>query len=104
MVTLLKFENVESFKYLGSLVTDLNEMEIKIKSRLAAGNKSYHALGTILKKSMSQPIKICHYKTVIRPIVIYGAVAWSLKNKMEKNANDMGKKDFEKNIRSNMRE
>jgi hypothetical protein len=45
-----QFENVESFKYLGSLVTDLNEMEIEIKSRLAAGNKSYHALGPILKK------------------------------------------------------
>jgi hypothetical protein len=45
-----KFKNVESFKYLGSLVTDLNEMEIEIKSRLAAGNKSYHALGPILKK------------------------------------------------------
>jgi hypothetical protein len=47
-----KFENVESFKYLGSLVTDLNEMEIKIKSRLAAVNKSYHALGPILKKGL----------------------------------------------------
>jgi hypothetical protein len=30
--------------------------------------------------------------------VIYGAEAWTLTNKMEKNANDMGKKDFEKNI------
>jgi hypothetical protein len=47
-----KFENVESFKYLGSLVTDLNEKEIEIKSRFAAGNKSYHALGPILKKGL----------------------------------------------------
>jgi hypothetical protein len=38
---------------LSSLVTDLNEMEIKIKSRLAVGNKSYHALGPILKKKRS---------------------------------------------------
>jgi hypothetical protein len=67
----VKSENVESFKYLGSLVTDLNEMEIEIKSRLAAGNKSYHALEPILKKrSISQSIKICLYETVIRPIVI----------------------------------
>jgi hypothetical protein len=34
-----KFEIVESFKYLGSLVTDLNEMEIEIKSRLTSGKK-----------------------------------------------------------------
>jgi hypothetical protein len=42
-----KFENVESFKYLGSLVTDLTEMEIEIKSRLTAGNNRYHGLGPI---------------------------------------------------------
>jgi hypothetical protein len=50
-----KFENVESFKYLRSLVTDLNEMEIELKSRLAAGNKSYHALGPIFKKKGLYP-------------------------------------------------
>jgi hypothetical protein len=33
------FENIESFKYLGSLVTDINEMEVEIKSRLAACNE-----------------------------------------------------------------
>jgi hypothetical protein len=45
-----KFENVESFKYLGSLVTDLNEIEIAIKSRLAAGSKSYHACTWLFQK------------------------------------------------------
>jgi hypothetical protein len=89
---------MESFKYLDSLVTNLNEMEIEIKIRLAVGNRSYHALGPILKKGpISQSIKIRLYKTVIRPIVMYEAEGWFLTNKME-NANDMGKKDFEKNI------
>jgi hypothetical protein len=31
------FENVESFKYLGSLVSDLTETEIEIKSKVTAG-------------------------------------------------------------------
>jgi hypothetical protein len=54
-----KFDNVESFKYLGSLVTDLNELEIEIKSRLTAGKKSYHTLGPMFKeRSISQSIKI----------------------------------------------
>jgi hypothetical protein len=45
---------------------------------------SYRALGPILKKRfISQSIKICLYRTVIRPIVIFGAEAWSLTNKME---------------------
>jgi hypothetical protein len=34
--------------------------------------------------------------------VIYGTEAWSLTNKMGKNVNDMGKKDFEKNIWPNI--
>jgi hypothetical protein len=67
-----------SFKYLGSLVTDLNEMEIKIKSRLAVGNKSYHALGPILKTGLYLSRLKFIYKTVTRPIVIYGAEAWTL--------------------------
>jgi hypothetical protein len=41
----------------------LNEMEMEIKNRLAAGNKSYHALGPILKKSISQSITIRLYKS-----------------------------------------
>jgi hypothetical protein len=45
-----KFKNVESFKYLGSLVSDLTETEIEIKSKLTAGNKSYLTLGPVLKK------------------------------------------------------
>jgi hypothetical protein len=58
-------------------------MKIEIKSRLAAGNKNYHALGPTLKKrSISQSIKIRLYKTVIRPIVVYGAEAWTVTNKM----------------------
>jgi hypothetical protein len=55
------------------MVTDINEIEIEIKNRLAAGKKSNHALGPVLKKSISQLIKIRLYKTVIRPIVKYGA-------------------------------
>jgi hypothetical protein len=33
---------------------------------------------------ISQSIKIHLYKTVVRPIVIYGAEAWTLTNKIEK--------------------
>jgi hypothetical protein len=47
-----KFENVESFKYISSLVTNLNDIEIEIKSRFAAGNTSYHELGPISKKGL----------------------------------------------------
>jgi hypothetical protein len=47
-----KYEKVEMFKYLGSLATNLNDIETEIKTRLTAVNKCYHALGHILKKGI----------------------------------------------------
>jgi len=68
-----KYEKVESFKYLGTMITSLNEIKTEINSKIAVGNKCYCALGTISKrKSVSQSIKIRLYKTIIRPVVTYG--------------------------------
>jgi len=68
-----KYEKVESFKYLGSVMT-------------VVGNKCYYALGPILKrKSISHSIKIRLYKTIIRPTVIYGTETRTLTSKIEKN-------------------
>jgi hypothetical protein len=54
-----KYEKVESFKYLGAVITSLNELETEIKSKIAVGNKYCHALGPILiTRSISQSIKI----------------------------------------------
>ena len=55
----------------------------------------------ILKRSISQSIKIRLYKTVLRPAVIYGAETWTLTNKTERNVNDKGEKDTEENIWTN---
>jgi len=55
-----KYKKVESFKYLGTVMTSLNDIETEIKSKIAVSNKYYYALGPILKRrSISQSIKIC---------------------------------------------
>ena len=80
-----KYEKVESFKYLGAVMTSLNDIETEIKSKIAVGNKCYYALGPILKRrSISQSIKIHLYKTIQRPAVTYGAETWTLTSKIEK--------------------
>jgi len=97
-----KYEKVESFKYLGSVMTSLNDTETEVKSKIVVGNKCYYALGPILKRrSVSQSIKICLYKMIIRPTVIYGAETWTVTSEIEKNVNDMGEKDIEENIWTN---
>ena len=83
-------------------MTCLNDIETEIKSKIAVGNKCYYALGPISKRrSISQPIKIRLYKTIIRPAVTYGAGTWTVTNKIGKNVNDMGEKDTEENIWTN---
>jgi hypothetical protein len=80
-----KYEKVESFKYLGSVMTSLNDIETEIKSKITVGNKCYYALGPILKRRcISQSIQIRLYKTITRPTVTYGAETWTLTNKIEK--------------------
>jgi len=62
-----RYEKVESFKYLGAVMTSLNETETEIKSKIAVGNKCYYALGPIIKRrSITQSIKIRLYKMIIR--------------------------------------
>jgi hypothetical protein len=79
-----KYEKVETFKYLAAMITSLNDIETEIKSKTAVGNKCYYALGTLLKRLISQSIKIRLYKTIIRSVVTYGAETWTLTSKMEK--------------------
>ena len=74
-----KYEKVESFKYLESVMTSLNDTEIEVKSKIALGSTRYYALGPILKRrSISQSIKIRLYKMIIRPTVIYGTETWTV--------------------------
>jgi hypothetical protein len=80
-----RYEKVESFKHLGSVMTSLNDIEREIKIKIAVDNKCYYALGTILKsRSIFQSIKIRLHKRIIRPAVIYGVETWTLTSKTEK--------------------
>jgi len=45
-----RYEEIESFKYLGSVMTSLDEIETEIKSKIAVGNKCYYALGPRIKR------------------------------------------------------
>jgi hypothetical protein len=89
-----KYKKVESFKYsyLGSVMTSY-DINMEIKSKLAAGNKCYCALGPILKRrSISQSIKIRLYKAIIRPAVIYGAEGWTVTDRNGKMLMTWGRK------------
>jgi predicted DNA binding protein len=70
---------VSEFKYLRNIIDNKNRNVKCIKERIQAGNKTYYANLQMLKsKNISRRSKLQRCKTLIRPIVTYGAETWTL--------------------------
>jgi hypothetical protein len=79
------FEIVEEFTYLGTCLTSKNEIRAEIEKRIATANRAYYALHAIWKsQSVYRNTKIIIYKTLIRPIITYGAEAWTMSSETGK--------------------
>jgi len=78
------YEGVAEFIYVGTLISNDNSVEKEIKRRILAGNSTYFAAISLFRsRFLSRSTKIILYKTLIRPIVSYGAEAWTLTKKEE---------------------
>ena len=73
------YEKVKTFKYLGSLLINQNDIHEEIKCKFTAGNSYYYSIQTLLSSLLlSNNSKIKIYKTIILPVVLYGCETWSL--------------------------
>ncbi|KAJ8879059.1 hypothetical protein PR048_019665 [Dryococelus australis] len=72
------------FKYLGGLLNERNIMEMEILTRIQVRNRYNFSKGKILKsKLVSRTSKLRIYKTIIQPVVLYGAKLWTLTKRIE---------------------
>jgi len=76
----LQIEQVQQYKYLGSIINVSNSIEEEIKERIVLGTKAYYAnLKFFKSRLVTKQSKLKLYRTVIRPIVTYASETWVLK-------------------------
>ncbi|WP_333765085.1 hypothetical protein [Streptomyces sp. IBSBF 2390] len=74
-----EFDAVKDFTYLGSTVNTENDITQEIKRRIMLANRTLYGLSRILRsKLVRRNTKIKIYKTLILPVLMYGAEAWTL--------------------------
>jgi len=76
------YEGVSQFIYWGTLISNDNSVEKEIQRHILASDRIYFA-DIILFRIRLLSTKIILHKTLIRPVVSYGAEAWTLTKKEE---------------------
>ena len=74
-----KVEQVDNFKYLGSLITDDGRCEKEIKIRIAMAKEAFTRRRELLTKRMKASLKRKIVKTLIWTVLLYGAETWTLR-------------------------
>ncbi|XP_054086050.1 putative uncharacterized transposon-derived protein F52C9.6 isoform X2 [Zeugodacus cucurbitae] len=73
------FEVVDNFVYLGTSINNTNNVSLEIQRRITLANRCYFGLSRQLKsKVLSRRTKIKLYKSLIIPVLMYGAEAWTM--------------------------
>ena len=73
------FEKVKEFKYLGTMTTVGNKIDVEINKRLMLANRGYYGLKKQLSsRYLTLQTKTKIYKTILRPIITYGSESWTL--------------------------
>jgi hypothetical protein len=73
-----RFEVVSEFTYLGVQVNDNFSTRSELQRRVTAATRTFYGIKSILKsRNISRQTKFSLYKTLIRPVLIYGAESWN---------------------------
>src|SRR6267154_1448548 len=73
-----RIEQVTSFKYLGSIITEDGRSDVDVKSRIAMAKDAFNKRKELLTKGLSRTLKKRMVKVLVRPVVLYGCETWTL--------------------------
>jgi len=78
------FKIADNFKYLGTMFNKMNDRTVEVNARLIMANRAYYGLQNHVKsRIISGKTKTLFYKTLIRPVLTYGAETWALSKQDE---------------------
>jgi hypothetical protein len=82
-----KTEVVRRFKYLGTVINNVNDEMEEIRARILAANKAYSSMQTIFRsKQIHRNNKIRLHKTLTKPILCHGSVNWTFNTNVRADA------------------
>lgn len=79
-----RFETVQNFCYLGSIINSDNNIDVEVKKRIISTNRCLNGLRSFLRSTyLKRDTKLLLYKTIIRPVLTYASETWTLSKKEE---------------------
>jgi hypothetical protein len=79
-----KLDEVDTLKYLGSIISKDGSSIKEIKIRLEMASAAMTQLNAIWKSNISFHVKFKLYKSLILSILVYGCESWTLTADMER--------------------
>src|SRR6059036_3490061 len=77
-VDVKKIEQVKSFKYLGSVITEDGRIHSDVKVRIAMAKDAFNKRKEFLTKGLSRRLKKRMVKVLVWPVVLYRCKTWTL--------------------------
>src|SRR5688572_9395707 len=86
-----RVEQVESFKYLGAIISEDRRSLNDVKTRIALAKDAFNKRKELLTKGLSRTLKMRLVKVLVWPVVLDGCETWTLRRAASYKLEEIGR-------------